>query len=656
MATKNNAVQQQNGVTWAQELGAKYASGIAHMFVLHFNVHDYAHGLATVGDYLLAMLSGRDMVISYDIASGIQFKGPRGAEQRKLFINALDLDQQAGGMADLISAIMPGQTAQVQAGEIEIELPCTPGEALPLLERALHLRHCQTEDGERINPKIAVIIEWAEQLAPASSLHPADRVAMVTLARWATDPLIIANQGIVILVTRNLADLPAPLRASTSRLEAVPVGLPDEATRLVWIENYLATKQADREAEITTIAEDAVVQAGENLESPAGQKLLRKARKDAAKVVPNLRMELTAEVLARMTSILSLIHIEDIFLRAMHENRAVDRQLVQDRRDAIVAQEFGDVLEMLEADRGMDMIVGHEAAKIYFQECVIDALREGKTARAPLGVILMGPAGTGKTALVEAVAYECGFNALKFNLAKILEGIVGSSERNLEKALLAIEALAPVIVFTDEIDQKMPQRGGYQGDSGVSARMFGRVMEFMSDTRHRGQIVWLAATNRPDLLDAAFKRPGRFDAKIPLLLPTSDEERVQLFHVMLKKYGLILDPDDTRKSEEVKLNKAAGMVDGYTGAEIEAIVIKANQIAGRKGWPAGVVHPDHILEACELIAKSTRDVELMTLLALAEVTDLEFVPDTYRVRAKDKEALAGEVEALAPVKRTAREL
>jgi len=653
MATKNNAVRS-NGVAWAQELGAKYASGIAHMFVLHFNVQDYAHGLATVQDYLLAMLAGRDLVVSYDIAGGIQFKGPNGAAQRKKFIEALGLKPQAQGLANLMGAMGVAGPPPAE-GEREVTLPSDPSEALVLLERALHLQAMAGEDGQTVRPKVALLIEWAEQLAPAHSVHPADRVNMVRLASWATDPMIVCNQGIVVLVTRNLTDLPDALRASTSRIEAIAVSLPDEAARLQWIEYYLATKKAGRETEIEAMAKDAVIQAGERPDSATGSKLMTKAKKESAKAVPELKLAMTPEELARMTSVLSLVHIEDIFLRAMHESRVVDRELVKDRRDAIVAQEFGDVLEMMEPRFGLEMVVGHEAAKAYFQECVIRAIREGDTARAPMGVLLMGPAGTGKTALVEAVAHECGFNAVNLNLAKILQGLVGASERNLEKALLAIKALAPVLVFTDEIDQKLGQRGGYQGDSGVSARLFGRVMEFMSDTSHRGQIVWLAATNRPDLLDAAFKRPGRFDAKIPLLLPSTEEERVQMFYVMLFKYGLKLDPDD-RTSEEVKMKKAAGMVVGYTGAEIESIVIKANQIAGRAGCGAGIVHPDHVLEACGLIAKSTRDIELMTALALAEVTDLEFVPEAYRARAKDKVSLASEVEALAPVGRTAREL
>lgn len=653
MATKNNAVQ--NGVEWARELGQKYASGIAHQFILHFNVADYAHGLATIEEYLLAMLSGRDVVVSYDIASGIQFKSPAGAEQRKFFIEALGLESPAG-MDSLVAAmgLQQAPTPQVSRG---VELPRDPAEALPLLERALHLREA-TKDGQVIHPRVAVIINWAEQLAPAAdaamSQH-CDRVAMVTLARWATDPQIIVNQGIVILITRNLTDIAEPLRSSSSRIEAIAVSLPDEEARLAWIEQYLETKRADRKVEIEALAEDAVRQAGADPESPEGAKLLRKARKDAAKAVPELQMEIDAPTMARMTAVLSLLHIEDIFLRAMHEGRPVDQQLVKDRKQTIISREFGDVLEVMEPRFGLDMIAGHEAAKAYMRDYVIAALQRGDYARAPLGILLMGPPGTGKTALVEAVAHECGFNAVNLNLAKILQGLVGASERNLERALLAIEALAPCLIFTDEIDQKLGQRGGYQGDSGVSARLFGRVMEFMSNTAHRGRIVWLAASNRPDLLDAAFKRPGRFDAKIPLLLPTSDEERVALFNVMLHKYRLALGIGPRKSDTEEKLAIAARQTDGYTGAEIEAIIIKANQIAGRNGRKAGIVHPDDILEACRLIAPSTRDIQFMTALALAEVTDLEFVPPSYRAQAANKEALEEEVRALAP-KRTAREL
>ena len=142
---------------------------------------------------------------------------------------------------------------------------------------------------------------------------------------------------------------------------------------------------------------------------------------------------------------------------------------------------------------------------------------------------MTGPAGTGKSAVAEAVAHEAGVNAVVLNLARILGQYVGNSERNLEKALQAIKSLAPTIVFIDEIDQSV-SRGG-SGDSGVSNRIFKRLLEFMSDTGNRGQVLFLAATNRPDLLDAALRRPGRFDKKIPFLIP-DESERAAIIQVM----------------------------------------------------------------------------------------------------------------------------
>lgn len=652
-----------NGVKWAGELARKYSSGIAHMFVLHFNVRDYAAGLAPVESYLSSMFASRDLVISYDLASGIQFANPG---QREKFIEATGL--QAGSGQDAIMAAM-GLPGVGVAQQKDVELPRDPARALPLLEQALHLP----------GMRVAVIIRWAEQICPAGdNLLPADRVAMVTLARWATDPTIIANQGIVVLLTDQLSALAAPLRASTSRIEAVAIPLPDEGSRLAWIEMYLQYKREDGAAAIETKAWDAIrdVYAHEiggdwywkaedseswlnswtgSLDSAPESKLkevkeaLKSTRSKIAASLPSVELEMPIEALARMTAGLGLVHIEDIFLRSMDERVPVSATLVKERKRDIIATEFGEVLEILEPRWGLDMIAGNKELKAFLQADVVEALKSGDTTRAPQGVLLVGPPGTGKTALVEALAYECGFNCINLNLARILGSYVGQSERNLEKALLAITALTPCLVFMDEVDQKLGRRSeGPQGDSGVGARLFSRLMEFLSDTAHRGRIVFLAASNRPDLLDAAFTRPGRFDAIAPMLPPSSDEERLELFDVMLRKYGLVCDGAHQMLS-------AASLASGYTGAEIEAVVRKAHKLAGRAGRPAGTVHPDDILAALHLIRPSTRDIEFMTNIALAMVSDMELVPERFRDRAADKKALETEIKAGQPV-RSQREL
>ncbi|NTW02909.1 MAG: AAA family ATPase, partial [Oscillochloris sp.] len=138
---------------------------------------------------------------------------------------------------------------------------------------------------------------------------------------------------------------------------------------------------------------------------------------------------------------------------------------------------------------------------------------------------LAGPPGTGKTIIAEALALESNLNMVK--LRNIRQQWVGASERNLTRAFEIIRALSPILVFVDEIDQAFGSRGlGQSNDAGTSERMFGQVLEFIGDDRNRGRVIWVAATNRPDAIDAALLR--RFDRIIPCLLPTADEQMMIL--------------------------------------------------------------------------------------------------------------------------------
>lgn len=231
-------------------------------------------------------------------------------------------------------------------------------------------------------------------------------------------------------------------------------------------------------------------------------------------------------------------------------------------------------------------------------------------------------------------------NCVILNPAKIFGQFVGNTERNLDRALRAIEAMSPVLVFIDEIDQAV-SRGG-TGDSGVSNRVFKRLLEFMSDTTHRGKVVFLAATNRPDMIDAALRRPGRFDKKIPFLVPER-EERASIFSVMARRYGL----------GEVKVSKA--VLDGtenWTGAEIEAATVKASELVEDENLkPAEALN-----EAVKRFRPSTSDIEFMTLLAVKECNDMDLLPPKYREQMKDRAVLESRIEQLQPKGRSARSL
>jgi SpoVK/Ycf46/Vps4 family AAA+-type ATPase len=143
---------------------------------------------------------------------------------------------------------------------------------------------------------------------------------------------------------------------------------------------------------------------------------------------------------------------------------------------------------------------------------------KGDLRRVPMGILLCGPSGTGKTLLVNALAKASGFNCVKIDMSRILGQYVGESEKNFKKCLLGAQSQHPVIIFVDEIDTAF--RRGDSGDSGVSRNIFSEFLQFTSNTNNRGKVIFIAATNRPDLIDPALKRAGRLTKKFRYLCRT----------------------------------------------------------------------------------------------------------------------------------------
>ncbi len=168
-----------------------------------------------------------------------------------------------------------------------------------------------------------------------------------------------------------------------------------------------------------------------------------------------------------------------------------------------------------------------------------ELLRRGKTRALPMGYLLAGRIGTGKTYLVTCWAGEIGMPVVE--MKNFRDKWVGATEGNLETIFNILHALGQVIVFVDEADQATGKRGGGDGDSGLSGRIYGMLAKEMSDTRNRGKILWVFATSRPDLLEVDLKRQGRLDVHIPLFPPQDKQSRQDLFHSMARKVGLEIE-------------------------------------------------------------------------------------------------------------------
>jgi SpoVK/Ycf46/Vps4 family AAA+-type ATPase len=161
-----------------------------------------------------------------------------------------------------------------------------------------------------------------------------------------------------------------------------------------------------------------------------------------------------------------------------------------------------------------------------------DALKAGRRDVLPMGYLVCGPVGTGKTFLVTSFAGEVGIPMVKLkNFRSQWQGV---TEGNLEKILNLLRAMAPVAVMIDEADAYLGDRSA-SGDSGVSSRVFSQIATAMSDTTNRGRIIWFLMTARPDLMPIDLKRQGRAEEHIALFPPENEEERVELFEVMKRK-------------------------------------------------------------------------------------------------------------------------
>lgn len=215
--------------------------------------------------------------------------------------------------------------------------------------------------------------------------------------------------------------------------------------------------------------------------------------------------------------------------------------------------------------------------------------------RPPKGILLLGPPGCGKTLLAKAVATESAANFITIKGPEIFSKWVGESEKAIREVFRKARMAAPAVIFFDEIDSLLPRRGLGFGDSGVSERVISQLLTEMDGMVTLEDIVVIAATNRPDMVDPAVLRPGRFDRLI--YVPEPDEEsKIQIFKIYTKNMPLAKDVDAKALAFTSK---------NYSGADIEALCREAAMIALRRDVNTKEVTARDFEEARKRIGPST---------------------------------------------------
>ncbi len=428
------------------------------------------------------------------------------------------------------------------------------------------------------NTKMVLFIDHVEKIIPSgdiASMSLEERVSLIWICEWSVSAKISSVGSCILMLSDNLADVSRELLKSSYRIEPIFVGLPNEAQRKDYIEYLLKDN--------------------------------------------GVKTEITADEFAKLSSGLSKKSIKDIKLKSEAEDIPISFEFIKEKKHSVLQKEYGDVLEFIYPELDFENIGGMEKAKEYLLKNIVKPIMKGDLRRVPMGILLCGPSGTGKTLLVNALARASGFNCVKIDMSRILGQYVGESEKNFKKCLLGAQSQHPVIVFVDELDTAF--RRGDSGDSGVSRNIFSEFLQFTGNTNNRGKVIFIAATNRPDLIDPALKRAGRFDKKIPILLPDA-RERADIFRIITKKYGFDTDIED--------FMPFAQETENYTGAEIETVVRKAYELANEDETDNNILTAQIMSEAIMRCRPSTQQVQFMTMLAIDECDDKDLLPEKYK--------------------------
>jgi transitional endoplasmic reticulum ATPase len=585
---------------WAEDLRRRYIRSEASMFVLYGNVYDvvlYGKRMMALTEFLTDVLlkESKETIAVYNVATGVRFS----------------------------------KRANSMSGLEDLLLASDKGQAFSALERLLVG-----------SMKTALIMEYAEAIAPAGDPNfqsDSDRAAIVTLHRWSALPEIERGDNVVLLIAENLTEL-APKLISNPKVAVVEVPMPDRDTRrdaAMLADPRLTSRDGERYAEIT--AGLKAVQIASILTPPPAVEEEASEREafiagllgggpDAAErghKLAALTSNLNREEIKKLLAPASTGPVTDASVPspADRARRETDRLIARRKREIIERECFG-LVEFVEPKHGFEVVGGMEEVKKDLL-VIADSIREGRTSRVPMGILFTGPMGTGKTFVAEAFAKECGLTTIK--LKNFRSKWVGATEGNLEKILNVIRAIGQVVVIIDEGDRAFGNTDG-DGDGGTSSRVIARIKEFMSDTSNRGRILFLVMTNRPDKLDVDLKRAGRLDRKIPFLYVQTPEEVELVASALVRKNKIKTEVDlaSIRDGFSTKLV-------GYSNADIEAVLLLANDSAARESDSDAAVKAEHFLSAATDYFPS-RDAELleyMELLAVFETSSRRLLPAKY---------------------------
>jgi transitional endoplasmic reticulum ATPase len=439
------------------------------------------------------------------------------------------------------------------------------------------------EEAQKNAPAI-IFIDELDSIAPKRSEVTGEGEKRIVAQLLTLMDGLKGRRHVMVIGATNRVDAVDPALRRPGRFDReIEIRIPDQSGRLEILQIHTRGMPLDKGVSLPALAEATVGYTGSDLAHLAKEAALATLRR----LMPTLNLEEDQTIPPKVLEKLE-VRGEDFDQGLLEVQPSALREIVVEI-PKVRWEEVG----------GLDEV------KKTLHEMVELPLKQPESFRrlgipAPKGILLYGPPGTGKTLVAKAVASQTGASFLSAKGSSLLSKWYSESEKKIAEFFQRARQVPPAIIFFDEMDSLAPVRGGSFGEPQVTERVVNQILSEMDGMQELKGVVVLGATNRPDMIDPALLRPGRFDELVYVKIPDTTA-REEIFRAHTRKMALDSDVD---------LAKLAEITERFTGADIAGVCMKAGIFALRDNPDARAVTQEHFFRAVkEAIPSVTPEME-----------------------------------------------
>jgi transitional endoplasmic reticulum ATPase len=433
------------------------------------------------------------------------------------------------------------------------------------------------------------------------------------------DGLAARGKVVVIGATNRLNAIDPALRRPGRFDREIEIGVPDRNGRLEVLQIHTRGMPLDKDVNLEKLADISHGFVGADLQALAKEAAMRALRR----ILPEIDVSaesVPAEMLNKI-----IVRMQDFM------------DVIKEMEPSAMREVFVEIPDVKWENVGGLADIKQELSEAVEWPLRYQGLFSYADAVPPKGILLYGPPGTGKTLLAKAAANESEANFISIKGPELLSKWVGESEKGVREIFRKARQAAPCIIFFDEIDAIAPIRGGDFGNSHVTERVISQMLTELDGLEILTNVVVIAATNRPDIIDPALLRPGRFD-RLLFVPPPDRESRLQILRIHTSKKPL---------DQDVNLEQIANDMNGYTGADIASVASTAVMLALREHISKYGANPENAeSHAKELKVRMQHFSEAMTKIRPLSTQELDMYKNISErfgkpLRTGEKVAYAG---------------